>query len=111
MEVADGVVMRAAAEVVVAAGGGLHGAASPVEAVAAVLVGAAACVSLRTRKVFVTHDGGIDGRRRGGTWIRRVGAGLDRIRGLYSYATLAGSCIGYVTLKLDVAIFTPALSP
>lgn len=108
--IADGIVMRAAAIMVFAAGGRFKRAASPGEAVAAVFIDTTARAALRAGVVVVANCWGLYwGRRRwGGFWW--VLAFLYRIGCFHSNSTFACGCID-VTLHSHKTILPPVLSP
>lgn len=103
--------MWAAAVVVITAGSRFQGAASPAKAKFAILVHAAASASLWARVVVITHGGGFYGGWRRGAGIRRVLAGLDRVRGFHCNTTLPCGGVSYIAFEPDVALFSPTRAP
>lgn len=111
--VADGVVVGAAAATVFAAGGALEGAAPPGEAVTVELEDAATGVAGRACIVGATD--GWRGRRR--AWMRRsrgrlgrVAAFLDRVGGLYGNAAQTRFRL-HIPLHPEVPFLTPGRAP
>lgn len=110
LNIADGVLVRAAAVVIIAAGGALEWAAAPGVAVFAILVDAAAGGAIGA-SVVVVADGGRRGwGRRSRAGVRGVLALLQRVGWLNGNAALATARLD-VALHTDVAGLTPALAP
>lgn len=111
--VADGVVMGAAAAVVLAARGALEGAAAPVEAHAKELKEAAARIARWAGVVLAADGGGRHGCWRGWRgwarvrWVRPL---LDRVRRLHCNSTQP--CLRlYIPLHSQVPCLPPSRAP
>lgn len=109
--ITDGIVMWAAAIVVITAGGSLKRAASPCKARVTILKDTAASVALRARVIIVTHS-----RRLCWRWRRRSGVGrilafLYGIWGLHGNSTLARESASHITLHPNIASLSPATAP
>lgn len=111
IKITDGIIMWAAARVIIATSSRLKRTASPVKAEVPILVDTAACASLRTCIVVITNSGGFHWRWRRWAGVWRVGTSLDGIRGFNGDPTFSSGGIGQIPLKLDVAILSPTGSP
>lgn len=111
LDIADGVVMGAAAVMVSTAGGRFKRAASPRKAVVVVLKQAAACGALRAGIVSITDNIRLIRGGRGRAWVGRILASLDWIRGLHGNATLASVGAVQIPLDLHISILSPAFAP
>lgn len=103
--------MRAAAVMVITAGGRLERAASPCKAVAFILIDTAASVALRTVEIVITDSWGLYRRWRRGAGVGGVLAFLDRVRGLHCNTTFAGSSAIQIALHPDIPFLSPASTP
>ena len=110
VNIADRVVMRAAAVVVIAAGSSLERAASPCKAILSIIKDAATSAAIRAGKVIITHRWRFHWRWRRWTGIGGVLAFLDRVRGFDCNSTFS-SWAGNVSLHSDIAALPPALAP
>jgi hypothetical protein len=110
INVADWVIMWAAAIMVITAGGTLEWAASPCKAILSILKDAAASTAIRAGKVIITHGRRFYWRWRRWTRIGGILAFLDRVRGFYCNSTFScWTC--NVSLHSDIAALSPALAP
>lgn len=109
--IADGVVMRAAAFMVLTACGGLKRAASPGEAIVGILIDAAASRALSTRVITITSGRWFYWRRGRWPWVRGIRAIFDGVRCFHCDPTLASYSIGQATLHSDVTLLSPAFAP
>lgn len=111
INVTDGEVMRAAAVMVITAGGRLERAASPCKAIVCILIDTAASVALRTVVVVITDSWGLYRRWRRGAGVGGVLAFLDRVRGLHCNTTFAGGSAIQIALHPDIPCLSPASTP
>lgn len=102
--------MRAAAWVVITAGGTLKRTASPRKAIPSKLIYAAASGACRTVVVTITNNGWLHRWRWRWSGIWGILAFLDRIGGLHCNPTLASTC-GHITFHSDIPLLSPASSP
>lgn len=111
INVADGIVMRAAAVMVITAGGTLERAASPWKAIVCVLIDTAASVALRAGVIAITDSWGLYRRWWRGARVGGILAFLDRVRGLHCYTTFAGGSACQIALHPDIPFLSPAWTP
>ena len=111
VKIADGVIMWAAARLIVTASSRLKRTASPAKAVVTIFIDTAACACFRACVVVITNRWLLyrRGRRWAGIW--RVGTVVHRRRRFNGNSTFPSGDIGHVPLKPDVAILSPTWSP
>lgn len=111
IKVADRVVMRATAIVVITAGGSLKRATSPFKAIVCKLVSAAAGVAFWAGIVIITDLGRLYWRWRGWTRVGRIWTCLDRIRSFHGNSTHACGWAEQITFHPDIPILSPTSTP